>query len=203
MGSVLGLIGYICNPFVNAWALAGGAKIITAFISSIFLIPYPVLPNRAGALFPFNSPAWSLFMEYLANIVYALVLYRMKRMWLVPVTIAAAVWLCMVGHQQGWLIGGWDAPTCVDGIARISYSFLAGLLVFRFWLMIKNRLNFIWLGLLLMGAFFFPHVKQDGLAEAAIVLFFFPLLLTIGAGANVSGWWKQVCIISSLYIRQN
>ena len=35
-------------------------------------------------LFSFNASSWSLFWEYVANIVYALVLYKIRRGWLQP-----------------------------------------------------------------------------------------------------------------------
>jgi hypothetical protein len=50
-------------------------------------------------------------------------------------------------------LGGWSGPTFWDGAARISYSFLAGLLIYRSNWIIKNRMGFIGLAILLFLVF--------------------------------------------------
>ncbi|WP_245752616.1 acyltransferase family protein [Chitinophaga arvensicola] len=196
LGSVLGLLGFFLDPFGGPPATYSLAKIGLIFLSSVLLIPYPVMPDRWFNLFSFNAPAWSLFWEYVANIVYAFVLCRLSRGWLIVLAILSAAGLTYVGYHAGNVMGGWGKDTFWHGAARISYSFLAGLLIFRFQLIIKNRLGFVGLTILLLAALMMPHFKWNWLAEVLVVLVYFPLLIALGAGAVLSPALKKICVFS-------
>ncbi|WP_343695001.1 acyltransferase [Flavobacterium sp.] len=130
-GSVLGLLAFLFDPFGGHLELYSSGKIILTFICSIFLIPFPAIEDRGFNLFSFNAPAWSLFWEYIANIAYAFILFKIKRNILLLLTLLSAGAICYVAYSSGNLLGGWSGPTFWDGCARISYSFLAGLLIYR------------------------------------------------------------------------
>jgi len=193
-GSVLGLLAFLFDPFGGHPELYSAGKIILAFLCSLLLIPLPVIADRSFNLFSFNAPAWSLFWEYVANIVYAFVLYKIGRRYLVLLTLLSAVAICFVVFRSGNLVGGWSGPTFWDGSARISYSFLAGLLIYRSNLIIKNNLGFIGVALLLFLAFISPSSKWNWLSEPLVVLFYFPLLIALGAGAMLKPGLKKVCL---------
>jgi peptidoglycan/LPS O-acetylase OafA/YrhL len=195
-GSVLGLLAFLFDPFGGHLELYSTGKIILTFFCSLFLIPLPVVADRGFNLFSFNAPAWSLFWEYVANIVYAFVLYRIARGYLLLLTLLSAVAICYVAYHSGNLLGGWSGPTFWDGGVRISYSFLAGLLIYRSNWIIKNRLGFTGLAILLLLAFVMPFSKWNWLSEPLIVLFYFPLLVALGAGAILAPDLKKVCIFS-------
>jgi len=195
-GSVLGLLAFLYDPFGGHPELYSTGKIILTFLCSIFLIPYPVIADRGFNLFSFNAPAWSLFWEYVANIVYGFVLYRIRRGFLLLLTIISALALCFVAYRSGNLLGGWSGPTFWDGSARISYSFLAGLLIYRSNWIIKNKIGFIGLAVLLVLAFLMPSSNWNWISEPLIVLFYFPLLIALGAGAALSGSLKKLCVFS-------
>lgn len=196
LGSVLGLLAFLFDPFGGHPELYSTGKIILAFLCSVLLIPFPVIADRGFNLFSFNAPAWSLFWEYVANIVYAFVLYRIGRRYLLLLTILAAVAICLVCYHSGNLMGGWSGPTFWDGSARISYSFLAGLLIYRSKWIIKNKLGFIGLAILLFLAFVMPFSKWNWLSEPFVILFYFPLLIALGAGAVLTPGLKKVCVFS-------
>jgi peptidoglycan/LPS O-acetylase OafA/YrhL len=195
-GSVLGLLSFLFDPFGGHPELYSTGKIILAFFCSVLLIPLPVIADRGFNLFSFNAPAWSLFWEYVANIVYAFVLYKIGRNILLLLTIFSAVAICLVAHHSGDLMGGWSGPTFWDGSVRISYSFLAGLLIYRSNLIIKNKLGFIGVAILLFLAFIMPFSQWNWLSEPLVVLFYFPLLIALGAGAIITPGLKKVCIFS-------
>lgn len=195
-GSVLGLLSFLFDPFVSPPASYGFGNTAMLFLSSIFLIPMPVMPERGFNLFGFNAPSWSLFWEYVANIFYAFILYRTGRRFLIPLTILAAAVIGYVGYRSGNLMGGWGKDSFWDGCARIAYSFLAGLLVFRFNLIIKNRLGFVGLSILLLAALMMPYFKWNWLAEVLVVLIYFPLLVALGAGAVLNPGVKKICVFS-------
>jgi len=192
-GSVLGLLAFLFDPFGGHPELYSTGKIVLTFFCSIFMIPLPVIEDRGFNLFSFNAPAWSLFWEYVANIVYAFVLYRIGRGYLLVLTILSALAICFVSYRSGNLLGGWSGPTFWDGSARIAYSFLAGLLIYRFNWIIKNKLGIAGLAILLFLAFIIPSSKWNWLSEPLVVLLYFPLLIALGAGATLTAGLKKVC----------
>ncbi|WP_345954570.1 acyltransferase [Mucilaginibacter sp. PAMB04168] len=192
-GSVLGLLAFLFDPFGGHPELYNTDKIILTFFCSILLIPLPVIADRGFNLFSFNAPSWSLFWEYVANIVYALVLCKIRRGYLLLLTIVSAVAICWVAYHSGNLLGGWSGPTFWDGSARISYSFLAGLLIYRSNWIVKNKLGFLGAGVLLFLAFVMPSSKWNWLSEPLVVLLYFPLLIALGAGTPLTPGFKKVC----------
>lgn len=195
-GSILGLLAFLFDPFGGHLELYSTGKIILTFLCSIFLIPLPVIADRGFNLFSFNAPAWSLFWEYIANIAYAIILYRIRRSYLFLLTILSAGAICFVAYNSGNLLGGWSGPTFWDGCARISYSFLAGLLIYRCKWIIKNKLGFSGLAILLLLAFVMPFSEWNWLTEPFIVLFYFPLLIALGAGAILKTGQEKICVFS-------
>jgi peptidoglycan/LPS O-acetylase OafA/YrhL len=196
LGSVLGLLAFLFDPFGGHPELYSTGKIVLAFFCSVLLIPFPAIADRGFNLFGFNAPAWSLFWEYVANIVYAFVLCKIRRGYLLLLTVLSAVAICLVCYHSGNLMGGWSGPTFWDGSARISYSFMAGLLIYRSNWIIKNRLGFVGLAILLFLAFVMPFSKWNWLSEPIVILFYFPLLIALGAGATLSPGLKRVCLLS-------
>src|SRR5690606_10793760 len=69
-GSVLGLLALLLDPFrIVPDNATGIGELFLIFICSIFLIPLPVMEERFFNLFSLNAPAWSLFWEYVVNIL--------------------------------------------------------------------------------------------------------------------------------------
>jgi peptidoglycan/LPS O-acetylase OafA/YrhL len=196
LGSVLGLLAFLFDPFGGHPELYSAGKIILIFLCSALLIPYPVVSERFFNLFNLNAPAWSLFWEYIANIVYAFVLCRLNRRYVLLLAIVAAASICLVAYRSGNLLGGWSGGTFWDGCARISYSFLAGMLIYRFNWIIKNKLGFIGLSALLALAFLMPFSKWNWLSEPIVVLLYFPLIIALGAGATLTSGLKKLCTFS-------
>jgi peptidoglycan/LPS O-acetylase OafA/YrhL len=195
-GSVLGLLGFFLDPFASPITYSAG-KIALLFIGSLFLIPLPLMQERAFNLFAFNAPSWSLFWEYVANIFYAFILCKLGRRTLAVLTVLAAAGICLVSYRAGNLLGGWAGENFADGGARVAYSFLAGLLIYRSNWIIKNRIGFLGLAILLFAAFLMPSsAKWNWLTETLVVLIYFPLLISLGAGSYLAPQWKKVCQFS-------
>ncbi len=193
MGSVLGLVALLLDPFRTQALAQSAGQVALIFLASLLLVPYPVMQERAFNLFSLNAPAWSLFWEYVANLVYAVAVFRFNRRCLWICTIAAGVGLCLVGHRAGMLVGGWSGPTFGDGGVRVAYSFLAGLLVYRMGWIIRTRLGFPALAVLLLLAFVMPFAKGAWVREAAVILIYFPLLVALGAGVTVGPRTERLC----------
>jgi peptidoglycan/LPS O-acetylase OafA/YrhL len=70
------------------------------------------------------------------------------------------------------------------------------LLVFRSKFIVKNRLGFAGVAILLLSAFIMPYCKWNRLTEPLVVLLFFPLLVALGAGATLSNRLKKICVFA-------
>ena len=197
IGSLLGLLTFLFDPFSNFYPIYGFGKTALLFLASAFLIPYPVMAERFFNLFNLNAPAWSLFWEYIANLFYIVILFRLSRTMLQTLTLIAAVIICFIAFKSTNLMGGWGGPTFWDGGARVLYSFLAGMLVYRSNWIIKNRLGFTGVSILLLFAFLFPfNDKYNWLTEPLIVLIYFPVLVALGAGATLKPNLRSICKFS-------
>lgn len=195
-GTLLGLLALLFDPFTKQGELPGYIELIPMAVSSGFMVPFPVMAARGFALFALNAPAWSLFWEYIANIFYAVVLARISRRYLSALTLISAVLIGWVIVKSGNLTGGWNNDTFWDGGARVCYSFLAGIAVYRFNLVIKNRLGFAGISVLLMMAFILPFSSWNWISEPVVVLLYFPVLVGLGAGATLAPNLKKLCNFS-------
>jgi peptidoglycan/LPS O-acetylase OafA/YrhL len=195
LGTLLGLIAFYANPF-GVIPGYGPGKVALMVAASLLMIPYGVMKERVYNLFSLNAPAWSLFWEYVASLVFGVVLYRIRRGYLALLTAIAAVLLCWVGHRAGNFSGGWSTQNFWDGGARIAFSFMAGLLVYRMGWRLRTRLGFGTLSVLLMLGLAMPYAEGAWVREAAVIVIYFPLLLVLGAGAMVSPQVERLCKFS-------
>ncbi|WP_431291708.1 acyltransferase family protein [Pedobacter sp. P26] len=197
IGSVLGLLTFLIDPYSDLYEVYGFGKTFLLFLSSAFLIPYPAMPERYTNLFCLNAPAWSLFWEYIANILYIFVLYRLGKKSLIALVVIGAVCLCFVAVRASNIGGGWGGQNFWDGGARVLYSFTAGMLVYRLNWVIKNKLDFLGMIVLLLAAFLVPfNDKYNWITEPILVLFFFPFLVALGAGTALNPSLKKICNLS-------
>ncbi|SEA49654.1 Peptidoglycan/LPS O-acetylase OafA/YrhL, contains acyltransferase and SGNH-hydrolase domains [Arachidicoccus rhizosphaerae] len=194
IGAFIGLLTFLLDPFHHFYAQYGCKDTAVMFLSAAFMIPHPAMPERYNNLFYFNPPTWSLFWEYIANICYAVILFKIHKKILIPLTILAACILVYTAHQFGNLSIGWGAENWIGGAARLFYSFLAGILVYRSKWLIQNKLGFLGMGALLAIAFLIPYVDRiNWITEPIIVIFYFPLLVALGAGVRINKSVQPAC----------
>lgn len=197
IGSVLGITGFIADPFSDLQAIKGWGKTITMFITSCLMVPYPVVEERYFNLYHLNPPTWSLLWEYVANIFYALILVKIRNRSLWIIVIIAGAALCVESYRSNFLSVGWGADNVAGGFFRVFFSFTAGMLVYRSNWIIKSRLGFISLSLLLIVAFLFPFSeKRNWFTDPAFAIIYFPLIIALGAGTGVSDRLKKICRFS-------
>jgi peptidoglycan/LPS O-acetylase OafA/YrhL len=194
-GTVIGLIAFYANPF-GVEPGYGHGKMVLVFAASLLMIPYGAIHDGGRSLFGLNAPSWSLFWEYVANLVFALVLYRLRRGALIALTLVAAVALCWASHRAGNLYGGWSLRSFWDGGIRIAFAFPAGLLVYRMGWRPRSRLGFGGLSFLLFLMFLMPFAQGAWIREAAVIIVGFPLLVALGAGTNFTPKMERLCRFS-------
>lgn len=132
LGAALGIL-YLCAGWAMTERSIGDllAILITGGLNA-FLIPKP--PGLLGddpALFPGNWALWSLFFEVLINIVWAVVLVGRSIRVLALFVLASAIALTMIGLASSSLNVGWTWPTFAGGLARVSFGFSMGCLLYR------------------------------------------------------------------------
>ncbi len=103
----------------------------------------PVMPGSIaevrgnGELFPLNGPTWSLFFEYIGNILYAIFLRRFSTMALAVFVFMAGILMGIVSFYRpmrfrkygvGWTMANHNL---IGGFLRMSFSFSLGLLLAR------------------------------------------------------------------------
>ncbi|MGQ8335411.1 acyltransferase family protein [Sunxiuqinia sp. A32] len=193
-GAILGLLTFVFDPFSNLFAQYGGGSTFLMFLSATFMAPFPVVYERYFNIFHLNPPTWSLFWEYLANVFYVLLLFKLrnKRLWLLAAV--AAVILVFTSFYFKNLAVGWGGDNFWGGGARIFYSFIAGMLIYRSNWIIKSRLGFVALSALLLVVFMIPFSDQvNWFVDTTIVIALFPLLVALGAGAKLAPTLNNSC----------
>jgi peptidoglycan/LPS O-acetylase OafA/YrhL len=194
IGAIIGVLCYVFDPFGDLYEKYGAGKAFMMFITSCFVIPYPVMREYYFNLFPLNPPSWSLFWEYVANIVYALILVKLpnKIMWVL--VAIGAVLICWEGQRSGNLTGGWAGKNFDSGAIRVFFSFVAGMLIYRSNLIIRSKLGFLAVAILLMAVLVSPFSNHwNYISEPIIVILCLPLLVALGAGATLRPVFTRIC----------
>ncbi len=192
LSAILGMLAFFIT-WDNTGKPYDFVTIGLSFISSALLIPLPIMPERGFSLIAFNSPAWSLFYEYMANVAYAFFLCKLSNRNLILCILLSVLALAAAGYHAGILIGGWDGKTFLDGAARVSFSFMMGLLLYRLRWIINSPLGFVSLSLLLLLSFMLPFFSINWLTEVLVIVFIYPLLIALGAGTAVNEKIGKVC----------
>ena len=201
VGSV---VGAVCFYFQDSVLWPGISAVPVWKMLGIMLIGFTLLPIPPSMdirgweeMHPLDGPAWSLFFEYIANILYGIVVRKFSKTALAVLVFLAAcalVHYCLTG-PSGDVIGGWSiTPVQLRiGFTRLMYPFFAGLLLFRIGKLTNVKHAFFWCSLLLVVVLSIPriggsgHLWMNGLYESAVIIFMFPLIVYLGASSEVKG----------------
>ena len=203
LGALLGAAAFFVQGSVrwNGEPVSTG-MVLAALLCGLLLIPawpgagYEVRGN--GEMYPLNGPGWSLFFEYLGNLLYMLLLRRLPTRWLtllVALTGAALAAFAIgdlsgYGHLGvGWTLAGNNFP---GGMLRLLFAFPAGLLLARRFRPVRIRGAFWLCSLSLALLLAMPYVGSEqnhlfnGLYDTLCTLLLFPLLLWLGASGRAT-----------------
>lgn len=186
------------------------SMVMLATLLSLFLIPaypgasYEVRGN--AEMFPLNGPTWSLFFEYIGNILYAVMLRRINTKALATLVLVSGVGLAyfsisgMSGY--GHLGVGWSLAdnNFLGGMLRVIFSFSIGQLLSRTFKPIKIRGAFWFTSLVIVVLLAMPYVTGEatmwinGIYDAVVVIFVFPFLVFLGAsGKTTDKFTTKMC----------
>jgi peptidoglycan/LPS O-acetylase OafA/YrhL len=173
-------------------------KMLLVMVLGCFMIPMPLSMDIRGwtETYPLDGPGWSLFFEYIANLLYALVVRRFATWALALLVVLSAGALLYLGvtSPEGDVIGGWalDATQLRVGFSRMMYPFFAGLLLFRVVQPGRVAHAFGWSSLLVVLALALPrvgssaHLWQNGLYDALSIIFLFPFIIWLAVSGELT-----------------
>ena len=202
LGMIIGAIGFyfsaspVLFPRINETPLW---ELLVVMIIGSTLLPVPKSMDIRGwnEMHPLNGPAWSLFFEYIANILYALFIRKFSKTTLAILVFIAGCALIhlAVTSPNGDVIGGWSVnPGQLRiGFTRLLYPFFAGLLLSRICKPGQIKYAFSWCSLLIIASLSFPriggseHLWMNGLYDSLSIICLFPLVVYIGASGQLKG----------------
>lgn len=209
MGMIIGAIFYYFQASDILFPMIAGMevwKVILTMIIGFTLLPIPPsLEIRGwGEMHPLNGPAWSLFFEYIANILYALFFRKFSNKVLsVFVLIFAGLLInYTVFGPKGDVIGGWslNLEQMNVGFTRLLYPFFAGVLLCRLGKLIHIKGAFWVCSILITIVLALPRLGDEntlwmnGLYESFCIILVFPLIVAIGAGGEIkSAFSTKIC----------
>lgn len=214
LGAVLGVAAYAAQG-CEQWdgTHVATSMVMLALLCALFFVPaapgacYDVRGN--AEMFPLNGPSWSLFFEYIGNLLYALFVHRLSDRALLALVVlsgAGLAWFVLFDPVGYGMIGvGWtlDGLNFVGGLLRMLFPYTLGLLLSRRFRPIKVRGAFWTCSAVLLALFFVPYVPgrgvvtYNGLFEFGCIFLVFPLLVWLAAsGRTTDRRSRAVCKFS-------
>ena len=170
MGAVLGVVFYVLQG-CEQWdgTRVATSMIMLALLCALFFIPaapgacYDIRGN--GEMFPLNGPSWSLFFEYIGNLLYALFIHRLGNKGLTLLVVLTGIglaWFMLFDVVGYGMIGvGWtlDGMNFLGGLLRMLFPFSLGMLLARKFRPVKVRGAFWICSAVLLVLFFVPYIE--------------------------------------------
>ena len=210
LGALFGVISFVIQG-CEQWngTPVGVPGIILSFILSLLLIP--CMPTGMaevrgnGEMFPLNGPSWSLFFEYIANIMYALFLRRLStkvlKIFVGLSGIGYAAFAIFNGSGSysmgvGWTLAGLNF---IGGMLRVTFAFSCGLLLSRGFKPRQIKGAFWICSAIIISLLSVPYIGSEanwlnGLYDSICTIVVFPLVVLIGAsGSTVEKCGAKTC----------
>ena len=204
MGAVIGAASFLISG-MERWDGTHATLWLTflAFVCGCLMLPaLPRMPREVrgnGEMFPLNGPCWSLFFEYVGNIVYALFIRRLSTRLLAVLSFAlccALTWFAVTDQSGYGSIGvGWtvDRTNILGGMLRMLCPFTMGVLMSRLFKPLRQARGAFWTSAaLLLIIFHVPYIHSDGalslngIFETACIIAVFPLVVWYAASGKTT-----------------
>lgn len=183
------LLGTLIGAAVFASAVEGpvmAAALAMMMAAAVLLIPLPV--GHDVQIFNLNRPAWSLFFEMVANLLYGAFARRLTERVLVLLSVAGACAVVVAFGLAGTGSLGHHGDSLLGGAARILFGFPLGVLFHRLHqsgrLTVRAPIPLILVAFLATLAL--PNLgRLNGWLDAVVVVLVFPLLVAGAVDAEV------------------
>ena len=199
MGAVIGAVMFYTQG-CPVWDVSKVplALLLLSTLANLFLVPVSTEfeVRGVGEMYPLNGPSWSLFFEYIGNVLYALFVRRLPTMVLAALVALAGVGLtafAVAGPYGDLCVGFSMTPdNLLGGSLRLLFAFSAGLLLSRVFRPVRVRGAFWLCGLLVVALLAVPRLGgadglwMNGLYDAVCVVAVFPVLVWLGASGQTT-----------------
>lgn len=199
MGAVIGAVMFYFQG-CSVWDVStvSMSMLLVATLLNALLIPAaPGSEIRGlGEMYPLNGPSWSLFFEYIGNILYAFFIRKLPTRALSVLVVLAgcglaafAVWGPLGDICVGFAM---DGVNMTGGSLRLLFAFSAGLLLSRVFKPIHIKGAFWICSLAVVALLSVPrigggeHLWMNGLYDTVCAVVFFPLLVYLGASGKTT-----------------
>jgi peptidoglycan/LPS O-acetylase OafA/YrhL len=157
-----------------------------------------------GEMYPLNGPSWSLFFEYIGNLLYVFFIRRLSTPWLKRLVLLAGCGLAAfaVFGPLGDICVGYamTGNDLTGGTLRLLFAFSAGLLLSRIFKPVKVRGAF-WIGTVTVVALLAvpriggsEHLWMNGIYDTLCAVVVFPLVVYLGAsGKTTDRFTTRLC----------
>ncbi|MCD7977349.1 MAG: acyltransferase [Tannerellaceae bacterium] len=201
MGALIGGILFYFQG-CDVWdvsAVSAGMLLLATFINALLIPATPQHEIRGlTEMYPLNGPSWSLFFEYIGNILYAIFIRKLSTKALAVFVLLAGCGLATfaIAGPSGDICVGFalDGENMVGGSLRLLFSFSAGLLLSRifnptyvkgaFW--ICSLAVIVLLSIPRLGGY--DYLWVNGLYDTFCFAVAFPLLVYLGASGKTTDW---------------
>lgn len=172
-------------------------KVLLTMFVGFTLLPLPTSMDIRGwgEMHPLNGPAWTLFFEYVGNILYGVFIRRISNTFLSLLVFLSACALIhlAITSPNGDVFGGWSIEPAQFriGITRLLFPFLAGVLLSRLKKPSRIKNAFALSVLMIIVVLSLPRVGGtenlwlNGLYESFSIVILFPLIVYIGASGEI------------------
>lgn len=199
LGMTLGAIGFYFTDS-TIWPLIHTVplwKMLLVMLIGYTILPIPLSLDIRGwqEMHPLNSVGWSLFFEYIANILYAIGIRKLSKTALAILVLISAVALAhlAITSPNGDVSGGWtlNMEQLRIGLTRTMYPFFAGLLLSRVSKPSQIKYAFLYCSLLLAITLYMPriggaeHLWMNGVYESICIIIIFPLIVYLGTSGTI------------------
>lgn len=212
LGALIGAISFLLTG-MERWDGTHSTLLLTLIALVCSWLMIPALPGMQrdvrgnGEMFPLNGPCWSLFFEYIGNILYALIIRRLSTRilaWLTALLCCAMTWFAVTNQSGYGSIGvGWtvDTTNLLGGTLRMLCPFTIGMLMSRVFKPIKKVRGAFWIcTIILLVLFHVPFIdggtpmSLNGIFEAACIICIFPIIVWIGASGTTTDYTsRRIC----------
>lgn len=180
----------------------GSTELGVAAVLNALMLPNPA-HGSPPFLFQFNFPAWSLFFELIANIIFALFGARLslKQLAIFVGVLAVALVAVTIRYQSFDLGASWR--TFDGGLARAMFGFFAGVLLYRlrdkfaFTARVQSTTMVLALGAITLATFLPRAALGDWRPPTELKLVFamalYPALILIAARYEPSARLLPIC----------
>lgn len=200
MGAVIGAIMFYLQD-CSVWDVSkvSIAALFIATLLNALLIPATTATEvrGLGEMFPLNGPSWSLFFEYIGNVLYVLFIRKFSTKvlaLLVFITGCCLAAFAILGPLGDICVGySLTGTEFAGGSFRLLFSFSAGLLLSRIFKPAKNVKGAFWMcSFAIVALLAVPrigggeHLWMNGIYDTMCCIVFFPLLVYLGASGQTT-----------------